>query len=380
MRGRDHGPGRAASRERAIPATAATTRWTCTATATATSRTARRSPPTSTASTRPAATAEDHPGPTYERVIRAARGRGGAAVRGHGRFPGPAYRGPGGFDCWRSRGVSPRSGRAGHRGLRSAVPAERARGSGAGPGRASAAPPANGAPGADSRGGHRVRHRHAAACARRLLDAAVAARARWTPAGSTARSPSTRCWTTAPTSSTGWPSRWSSRCGPGSRTRSSTWSRVPSAPLQRILYQSTRTGPPTTGTRSGLRGRVRGPAPPVRAGHQRDRAGRPAGQGGGGARRARSPDGRTGPHACSARTPSPCSPGPAATCATTRARSSPGSPPTSGSPGRNATSPCQTSDLREYWDKIPVTLIDGVQHDFWRVSEHRLRAALRPVR
>lgn len=34
------------------------------------------------------------------------------------------------------------------------------------------------------------------------------------------------------------------------------------------------------------------------------------------------------------------------------------------------------SDLREYWDKIPVTLIDGVQHDFWRVSEDRLRAAL----
>jgi glutaredoxin len=34
------------------------------------------------------------------------------------------------------------------------------------------------------------------------------------------------------------------------------------------------------------------------------------------------------------------------------------------------------ADLREYWDKIPVTLIDGVQHDFWHVSEERLRAAL----
>jgi glutaredoxin-like protein DUF836 len=33
-------------------------------------------------------------------------------------------------------------------------------------------------------------------------------------------------------------------------------------------------------------------------------------------------------------------------------------------------------DLREYGDMIPVTLIDGVQHDFWRVSEPRLRAAL----
>ncbi|MBB6173916.1 glutaredoxin [Nocardiopsis mwathae] len=30
----------------------------------------------------------------------------------------------------------------------------------------------------------------------------------------------------------------------------------------------------------------------------------------------------------------------------------------------------------EYWDKIPVTFIDGARHDFWRVSEKRLRAAL----
>ena len=33
-------------------------------------------------------------------------------------------------------------------------------------------------------------------------------------------------------------------------------------------------------------------------------------------------------------------------------------------------------DLIAYSDMIPVTLIDGVQHDFWRVSETRLRAAL----
>ncbi len=33
-------------------------------------------------------------------------------------------------------------------------------------------------------------------------------------------------------------------------------------------------------------------------------------------------------------------------------------------------------DMEAYWDKIPVTLIDGVQHDFWRVGEERLRAAL----
>ena len=37
-------------------------------------------------------------------------------------------------------------------------------------------------------------------------------------------------------------------------------------------------------------------------------------------------------------------------------------------------------DMDAYWDKIPVTLIDGVQHDFWRVSEERLRAALGHVR
>jgi len=33
-------------------------------------------------------------------------------------------------------------------------------------------------------------------------------------------------------------------------------------------------------------------------------------------------------------------------------------------------------DLREYGEMIPVTLIDGVQHDFWRVGESRLRRAL----
>jgi glutaredoxin len=33
-------------------------------------------------------------------------------------------------------------------------------------------------------------------------------------------------------------------------------------------------------------------------------------------------------------------------------------------------------DTRRYWEQIPVTLIDGVQHDFWRVDETRLRAAL----
>ena len=30
-----------------------------------------------------------------------------------------------------------------------------------------------------------------------------------------------------------------------------------------------------------------------------------------------------------------------------------------------------------YWEQIPVTLVDGEPHDFWRVDEDRLRAALR---
>lgn len=29
-----------------------------------------------------------------------------------------------------------------------------------------------------------------------------------------------------------------------------------------------------------------------------------------------------------------------------------------------------------YWEQIPVVLVDGVQHDFWRVDERRLREAL----
>ena len=31
---------------------------------------------------------------------------------------------------------------------------------------------------------------------------------------------------------------------------------------------------------------------------------------------------------------------------------------------------------RRYAEEIPVTLVDGAQHDFWRVDESRLRAAL----
>ncbi|CAB4933165.1 MAG: glutaredoxin family protein [Actinobacteria bacterium] len=30
----------------------------------------------------------------------------------------------------------------------------------------------------------------------------------------------------------------------------------------------------------------------------------------------------------------------------------------------------------EYWEKIPVILIDGRVHDYWRVDQQRLRGAL----
>jgi hypothetical protein len=32
--------------------------------------------------------------------------------------------------------------------------------------------------------------------------------------------------------------------------------------------------------------------------------------------------------------------------------------------------------VERYGEEIPVTLVDGRQHDFWRVDERRLRAAL----
>lgn len=31
---------------------------------------------------------------------------------------------------------------------------------------------------------------------------------------------------------------------------------------------------------------------------------------------------------------------------------------------------------RRFGDEVPVTFVDGRQHDFWRVDERRLRAAL----
>jgi glutaredoxin len=30
----------------------------------------------------------------------------------------------------------------------------------------------------------------------------------------------------------------------------------------------------------------------------------------------------------------------------------------------------------EYGDRVPVIMVDGREHGFWRVEEHRLRAAL----
>lgn len=39
-----------------------------------------------------------------------------------------------------------------------------------------------------------------------------------------------------------------------------------------------------------------------------------------------------------------------------------------------------TSDpdlYQRYWEQVPVTFVDGEQHDYWRVDPDRLRAALR---
>jgi glutaredoxin len=35
---------------------------------------------------------------------------------------------------------------------------------------------------------------------------------------------------------------------------------------------------------------------------------------------------------------------------------------------------------RRYTDQVPVTFVDGAQHDFWRVDPVRLKAALRRTR
>ena len=39
-------------------------------------------------------------------------------------------------------------------------------------------------------------------------------------------------------------------------------------------------------------------------------------------------------------------------------------------------SPSAGSGLARWSDEVPVTLVDGRQHDFWRVDETRLRRAL----
>ena len=74
-------------------------------------------------------------------------------------------------------------------------------------------------------------------------------------------------------------------------------------------------------------------------------------------------------------TGSRCCPGPAATCAT-RPRGDRQVAADLGVPWEERDITQSEADLRAYGDKIPVTLIDGVQHDFWQVSEQRLRTAL----
>ena len=38
--------------------------------------------------------------------------------------------------------------------------------------------------------------------------------------------------------------------------------------------------------------------------------------------------------------------------------------------------PASPALVAAYGDQVPVTLVDGRRHDFWRVDEARLRAAL----
>jgi hypothetical protein len=34
--------------------------------------------------------------------------------------------------------------------------------------------------------------------------------------------------------------------------------------------------------------------------------------------------------------------------------------------------------FEEHWERIPVVLVDGLPHDFWRIDANRLRTALTP--
>ena len=67
---------------------------------------------------------------------------------------------------------------------------------------------------------------------------------------------------------------------------------------------------------------------------------------------------------------------PAATSARTPARSSSGSAPSWASRSTRSTSTTDPDLQDRYAEEIPVTFVDGRQHDFWRVDETRLRAAL----
>ena len=71
-----------------------------------------------------------------------------------------------------------------------------------------------------------------------------------------------------------------------------------------------------------------------------------------------------------------CSPVPAATCARTRKPSSTRSAATPASSWRSQDITGDPDLTQRYSEQIPVTFVDGRQHDFWRVDPERLRAAL----
>ena len=64
-------------------------------------------------------------------------------------------------------------------------------------------------------------------------------------------------------------------------------------------------------------------------------------------------------------------------CDDARGGRSSGSAPTSARRTTRSTSTTTPTLLERFGEEIPVTFVDGRQHDFWRVDEARLRAALR---
>ena len=73
------------------------------------------------------------------------------------------------------------------------------------------------------------------------------------------------------------------------------------------------------------------------------------------------------------------SPGPAATCATWPRRRWTGSPRSTGETWTEIDVTADVELERDYGDRVPVVLLDGKEHGYWRVEEDRLLRDLRSV-